>query len=1231
MADHTPSPPQDTFSTIAEGYGGAQQTLARLGFLPGAMPGSFSPSDRNGTAVQFPTPAPPRFPTVVSTTLPFPSAVPQFAGAMPPQPPSVLPPMFSTPQPTFTQGMPTANYAPQAPSYAPAMAPQAAPYPFGVPTAAPNWTRAFTQPMQGFGHPGAAFGGGSLFSDAVQAGYVPRPMFMEGPGVGVNTMQQRAGAGLRMNQRFEDWGASAISGASIGIGALGGAAALGIGGATLGGIASAAGLIAAPMMAASAWTGAYQDERAGTRAVQNVFSGMSMGPMMSPLGQGINPIAARQIQNRFKESTHGGDFTSGDMFSTMSMAQESGLMRGHTNSVDQVVTRVKELAKVTKSIMDLGQGITQQDAIELQAIASNMGIGTSQFAGQGIGKKLVTAARATGQTVQDVMSGVGASGASLFAQAGMNAGSGMMVGVHTAGVSAGMVNSGMFSPRELSALGGESGIQNTMAQGIARFQAQNAGNMMRGMLTGPDALHAMQTGTLNMADASKQGSAIFKDQNLTKQQRKLAAQFFDEAAPDMLSDMQSKMTPERMQAMQIAQAASLMRDSKGTMTANTAFTKVTGSEEGAKVLMKLMEHPEILRAQSAQASLVRREEVNRGAAEWDTSQGFMTRWGNSARSSINSLKKEVGIGSTADWAAGRDFMQESVGAGIDPSRHRRRYKNIVNNNKLIDDITVGGMSLDTVLDAQPRTPAGMTRRQVSGRDTSFAVDALTNIGLDVGDQGNLDWAVSDSSAQYAREQRQKRMQTLFDDQQGTVFIMDEAAKYQASPEKGIQFLGALSARGGTEGNVGRVITDLASTLTSEVIRDPENIGKTLGDSRVNARLDAALAASGHSLPASKLATARAELRAATSAHLGTAGSDLGTTEDVNAVNKAMKGAQDVRNADKGYLDADQAAEINAQDVTHGRRGKFMTQYTMDQHTLMSTDPTDNKNTERELTEFADLAAGAGLDDPTAMKLLISTGGSVKELLAKAGSNDASVTDAQRIAASKIARLDRTKNAALFSGAEKMRERMKKAAQGAAPGEVGAEDRAFGDFADSIVGIVQGAKIGGANKAATDLFEKAGLLGAGVTAGAIDAREANSRIQGAVASSSATSGRMLATEVLGAGAVKGASWDRTEESAWSNIVLQKQHGASEADVKALVNKIMKDRLVKAQSADSSGDSGGPGGDSAEDVSVTLLQEMQKTNKELFDSLKTLTTSSDATVDRMTKFIAAVDQRLYMGGL
>ena len=408
MADHTPSPPQDTFSTIAEGYGGAQQTLARLGFLPGATPGSFSPSDRNGTAVQFPTPPPPRFPTVVSTTLPFPSAVPQFAGAASPPQPSVLPPMFSTPQPTFTQGMPSANFAPQQPSYAPAMPPQAAPFPFGVPIAAPNWTRAFTQPMQGFGHPGASFGAGSLFSDAVQSGYVSRPFFMEGAGTGVNTMQQRASAGLRMNQRFEDWGASAISGASIGMGAIGGAAALGLGGATLGGIAAAGGMIAAPMLAASAWTDAYRDERAGTRAVQNVFSGMSMGPMMSPLGQGINPMSARQIQNRFKESTAGGDFTSGDMFSTMSMAQESGLMRGHTNTVEQVVTRVKELAKVTKSIMDLGQGITQQDAMDLQAISSNMGIGTAQFASQGIGKKLVTAARVTGQTVQDVMSGVGA-------------------------------------------------------------------------------------------------------------------------------------------------------------------------------------------------------------------------------------------------------------------------------------------------------------------------------------------------------------------------------------------------------------------------------------------------------------------------------------------------------------------------------------------------------------------------------------------------------------------------------------------------------------------------------------------------------------------------------------------------------------------------------------------------------------------------------------------------------
>lgn len=1217
MADHTPSPPQDTFSTIAEGYGGAQQTLARLGFLPGAMPGSFSPSDRNGTAVQFPTPAPPRFPTVVSTTLPFPSAVPQFAGAVSPQPPSVLPPMFSTPQPTFTQGMPSANYAPQAPSYAPAMAPQAAPYPFGVPTAAPNWTRAFTQPMQGFGHPGAAFGGGSLFSDAVQAGYVPRPMFMEGPGIGVNTMQQRAGAGLRMNQRFEDWGASAISGASVGIGALGGAAALGIGGATLGGIASAAGLIAAPMMAASAWTGAYQDERAGTRAVQNVFSGMSMGPMMSPLGQGINPIAARQIQNKFKESTHGGDFTTGDMFSTMSMAQESGLMRGHTNSVDQVVTRVKELAKVTKSIMDLGQGITQQDAIELQAIASNMGIGTSQFAGQGLGKKLVTAARATGQTVQDVMSGVGAQGASLFAQAGMNAGSGMMVGIHTAGVSAGMVNSGMFSQRELSALGGESGIQNTMAQGIARFQAQNAGNMMRGMLTGPDALHAMQTGTLSMADASKQGGAIFKDQNLTSKQRKLAAQFFDEAAPDMLSDMQSKMTPERMQAMQIAQAASLMRDSKGTMTANTAFTKVTGSEEGAKVLMKLMEHPEILRAQSAQASLLGMEEVNRSASSYDSSQGGLTKVGDWLRGGIESIKKGVGVSDAGDWAARRDYMQEANAVGVDPSGYQHRYKNLVSGKKLLEDFSSGAGTLRALLRTQEGRAVDRRSSKFVDGDTDFAVNALTDMGIDVGDTGTWDFLAGDSTKKTLQEQRRSRISSLLDEQKSTVFTMDEYSKFSNDPSAAGKFLENLNKRGGTPGDVGRVMTKVASDVSALILESPDLSGRILSDSNLTTRIDTALRNSGIQLTATQRASVMAETKQAIGANMAVSTSDDSSKKDAAA--KAVKLAMAVKNSSKGEYNADMAAEDFAKGATTEDAEYYLKQYTKGKGSWFTNWDDRAKEAQKSITEFSDAAAGAGLSSEEDIQLLITSGGTRDGLQRVASSG----TETQRATATRLLNMDPKKAEKLFAQAKSMR------AELVAASEDGVDSEAFKSMAKFTSGHIGAVKDGAAAAASRELMQAAGLMVPGATKGS----QAMELIQNTVASSTATSGRQLAIEALGEeNALKGASWDATEKD-WNALAVKKNYGGTADEIKALVEKIAAKRLTIAQrERDEKGEGAilkGPAGSDSSagvDVATQNLQEMREYNKQAFEALKTLTSTSQKTVDSMTNFISEVSSKL-----
>ena len=1249
MADHTPSPPQDTFSTIAEGYGGAQQTLARLGFLPGAMPGSFSPSDRNGTAVQFPTPPPPRFPTVVSTTLPFPAAAPQFAGAASPQPPSVLPPMFSTPQPTFTQGMPSANYSPQAPSFSPAAAPQAAPYPFGVPTAAPNWTRAFTQPMQGFGHPGAAFGGGSLFSDAVQAGYVPRPMFMEGPGTGVNTMQQRAGAGLRMNQRFEDWGASAISGASIGIGAIGGAAALGIGGATLGGIASAAGLIAAPMMAASAWTGAYQDERAGTRAVQNVFSGMSMGPMMSPLGQGINPMAARQIQNRFKESTHDGDFTSGDMFSTMGMAQESGLMRGHTNSVDQVVTRVKELAKVTKSIMDLGQGITQQDAIELQAIASNMGIGTSQFASQGIGKKLVTAARATGQTVQDVMSGVGASGASLFAQAGMNAGSGMMVGVHTAGVSAGMVNSGMFSPRELSALGGESGIQNTMAQGIARFQAQNAGNMMRGMLTGPDALHFMQTGTLSMADASKKGGAIFKDQNLTSKQRKLAAQFFDEAAPDMLSEMQEQMTPERMQSMQIAQANALIRNSKGTMSAHTAFSKVTGSDEGARVLMKLMENPEILRAQSAQRSLAEREANNRLAASYDDKQGFVSKAGKKWSGFTSGLMDTFGVNDAATWAAKQDYTEEALAAGVDPGSYRHKYKSLVNSDALLADVTAGNKSfLDAIRGVEASAGSG-GHPKFSDRNKAFARSALVSAGVSIGGSSGSGGGFGPPDSAFDSDVRGPGSMTRFNSRGGSrqnavapmpetrdaifeslsdasssAFIMDEYKRYSEDPDAAVKFIDNLGRSGGTPGNVGSVMSRVADEVAAEVRKDPTKMGKILSTSALKNRISSAVGAENIELTDTQWSTVHSEFkqRIAAGMHMNSEGDD----DAKESYAKVAQLADAIRNSDSGLLRAEDVAESYAKEVT-GATGGYLKEYADSKRHWYSSDSSDNSKIESEFTDASNLMAGSGLKDKTSIEVLLSTGGSREELAKIKGS--ASASREQKAAADKIWRMNREDNAALFDMAKDQRKRII-----GISGDVGSQK--FKDAISEVAGAnanqIDASGKQGAYTAMRERMVEAGLLTAGSN---MTGSQAIEEFQGKARNSTALTGRQLAQDMLGDKGIAGGSFDILE-SDFNALARAKRLKYSQESIDKISSRIAQksyEAKVKAhnESADGAtngrGDvGGGSAGDAGTDVAIQNLQEMREYNKQAFEALKTLTTTSQQTVDSMKSFISAVQSKI-----
>jgi hypothetical protein len=723
---------EDTFSSIAAGYGGAQSTLVRLGLLPG----SFAPTDQTGgSAVQLPSPPPPIFTTQLSHTSPFPAMSPMLAGAAAPPPPQLLHPLATnisrSNMPSSIVGAPhiqASMQLAQGGGGGGAGFAGGSPIPqWGMPAAAPVWSKAFTNPMMGPSSSPVGLSGGSFWGDAAMSGMAPGALnYSPPPPTGMSILQQRAAASRRMMGRAESYAQTALDVGSLGASIVGGLG--GLAGSSLG---AAAGLAAAPLGAAAMWGSAYSSERAGIRGVEDVFAGMRVGGMTSATGRGIDPRSAASIyQGLDKQSTDSYAFTTQDYMSTMAMGEQSGLMRGHTGSTDQVVSRVKELAKATKAIMDLGEGLTQTDAIELQALTRQMGVSSGRFQAQDMGKKITAAARAAGMTLPGFMSGFGQEGASTYAQMGMNAGSGLLMGGTAMSQAAGMVDSGSISDRRLSALGGISGFATHLLRGSARAQARGAGSMMLGSLTEDggfdrEAFEGMAYGRMSLSEANKAGRKTLKGKNLTQRQRELRSGLFTEQSSDVFNEMQEDLSPEMQQAFVIRQAQRAMGEAKKKgkgLTMMQALTGVTGSREDALAYQELVRNPGAVDASAQQSRLIERDRGVRAQMEAADRFSFFGRMSRSADKGAHRLKEVLGIKSAAAGMAGYDAeaMEDAVGG---PGRGGRGPS-----KKWLAEMASGETDIGAVIGKRDNISA---RRGSNAQDFKYsegAVDALEELG-----------------------------------------------------------------------------------------------------------------------------------------------------------------------------------------------------------------------------------------------------------------------------------------------------------------------------------------------------------------------------------------------------------------------------------------------------------------------------------------------------------------------
>lgn len=198
-------------------------------------------------------------------------------------------------------------------------------------------------------------------------------------------------------------------------------------------VAGAVGSLFAGPFAPLLMAGAYYGEEAfdkykryyedyGTRmgniaGLRSHFSNVG-GGIVNPYTGVMSGLQASNLANGFSSAAQQAGFSEQDMYSIHTMASQSGLMDGFNGSVSSVTARVSSLAKVTRSIMKLGEGIDQHTAMEMQRLTESMEIDLGKFQNLDIAAKVVSAARLTKKSIQATTAMID-SAASASSQAGL--------------------------------------------------------------------------------------------------------------------------------------------------------------------------------------------------------------------------------------------------------------------------------------------------------------------------------------------------------------------------------------------------------------------------------------------------------------------------------------------------------------------------------------------------------------------------------------------------------------------------------------------------------------------------------------------------------------------------------------------------------------------------------------------------------------------------------------------
>lgn len=300
----------------------------------------------------------------------------------------------------------------------------------------------------------------------------------------------------------------------------------------------------------------YKKRMAAIEDMRNAMEGSRLGYGLSdPITGNLNNTAALQLSRRMEYSAAGAGFTNKGLKEVMGQASGLGMLNG-MQSLGEVTKRVTDLAKASREIVMLGEGITMSDAMQLQKLTQDMGISTTKFRGMNIGKNLVMAARAAGMSM-DQAAQVGGQGAMTFQQLGLGAASGMNAAFYSNIAAKGLAGVGAFSQRQLAALGGQQGLAQNLMAGQAGTMARMSDTLIMGAVKlGADGnfridrelLDRYIRGDVTAKELRQRGKDIGK--GMSKGQRSRLFETLQFQLPELKEQVSDVLTSEEMMSMQ---------------------------------------------------------------------------------------------------------------------------------------------------------------------------------------------------------------------------------------------------------------------------------------------------------------------------------------------------------------------------------------------------------------------------------------------------------------------------------------------------------------------------------------------------------------------------------------------------------------------------------------------------------------------------------------------------------